>query len=441
MHKLCWKREWNFTIRAGASGRWTRFLYHGSVGSDNMELKPSIITRLMDLDEMSSQGEVPKRGKVLSEKYFRKVAFIGVRERSQSPYHCSSVLKSPERSDDNSDFFSGMEKQKKDKLDRNLAEGENMNSNFVEICSAPANSFQFKASEIVLFKTWCGREENQKSRDFSSRCSSKKSRHTSIRSPQHDFKSEAIGQKLRVSPRDVENISRQMKFKSCPQLNFCSKDSSSLHKEATSQISESWKMVKDFKNLRQSCRGCRTLGEMLSMHDHGIGCPFLNKNPYEFVNKDRHGRSTNFRRYRRMTMKDRTSHSYRSQASGEVGLTKDSTVVTKEDLHQGRTLSGSKIDSQSSHSTGVESNSCTQEFEISIKMELSSNNDLPIQNASVIHKEVKKKQQQRIWDLSWAKTAAPYLSINLHRSTTNRIENTTKLVQFIVFLTVQFFYG
>ncbi|KAA8534272.1 hypothetical protein F0562_031789 [Nyssa sinensis] len=75
--------------------------------SKEMEPKqrtPSVIARLMGLDEMPPQQPVHKQQRVLSENYLRKTASIGLRER-RSCYEGGSFRRNVETSQEYKDVF------------------------------------------------------------------------------------------------------------------------------------------------------------------------------------------------------------------------------------------------------------------------------------------------------------------------------------------------
>lgn len=258
----------------------------------------SVIAKLMGLDDLPNQHLNQKRGRVLSEKYFQRVASIGLRERSPSPEHYSFWM-SPKNSEDFCSFIRVMGAPRLDKLNRKEAESKNLHLNKnVKIRCPEETSYVLGGLsdtsrmplEIALLRSRHGTEQDSSS-DFSWPGSRKSSTDGYMKSKDclgpsrywRDSSNEAelLGQRPRVTSEEVEEISKQLKFitmgsgsLSGPngkkgqnrQSSVTSSTSSFIAREAKKEISERFMMM-ELQELGAGSRR-KKLGEMLSMHSH-----------------------------------------------------------------------------------------------------------------------------------------------------------------------------
>lgn len=266
----------------------------------------SVIAKLMGLDDLPNQHPSQKRGRVLSEKYFQRIASIGVRERSPSPENYSFRM-SPERPEDFCSFINVMGTPRQDKLDMKEIESRNSHLNrdvkirqFEETSHAleSLSKTSLSPTEIALLRPHCGAERDSFS-VFSWPRSHKSS--TAAHMKSKDFRgpsrywrgpsdeTELVGQRPRVTSEEVEEISRELKFINMHsrylggpngkksqnhQSSVTSANSSFISREAKKELSQRFTMV-EFQELGSGSRR-KTLGEMLLIHSYQMSPQNLN---------------------------------------------------------------------------------------------------------------------------------------------------------------------
>ncbi|KAK4756076.1 hypothetical protein SAY87_009833 [Trapa incisa] len=245
----------------------------------------SVIAKLMGLDDLPNQHPpIQKRGRVLSEKYFQRVASIGVRERNPSSSSDSSSFgMSLERSEDLSSFI------------RVVMEGEDKNLHHAKSrCPEEAFCVLRGMSEISCIPQGIDLLRRDSSGDFSRARSCQISNDGYMKS--RDFlghsryrrdssnEPKLLGQRPRVTSEEVEEISKQLKHitmrseslsssnrkksRNC-QSSVASFVSSFIAEETRKEMSERFMMM-EFQEHGSGSRG-KTLGEMLSIQSQEMG--------------------------------------------------------------------------------------------------------------------------------------------------------------------------
>ncbi|KAK4759972.1 hypothetical protein SAY87_023103 [Trapa incisa] len=224
----------------------------------------SVIAKLMGLDDLPNQHPSQKRGRVLSEKYFQRVASIGVREKSPS-----------------------LE-------EKNLHLSRNVKIRCPERALCVLGGLSENPCiplEIALTRPRHGTEQDSSSVDFSWARSCKVST-AGYMKPKAFLGSsnelELPGQRRRVTSEEVEEICKQLKLvttrhgflsgkksksRNC-QSSVSSSTSSFIAREAKKEIRERFMMMEP-RERGSGSRG-KTLGEMLSMQSHGMKPHILN---------------------------------------------------------------------------------------------------------------------------------------------------------------------
>ncbi|OWM87539.1 uncharacterized protein LOC116188097 [Punica granatum] len=272
----------------------------------------SVIAKLMGLDDLPNQRPIQKRGRVLSEEYFQRVASIGVRERSPSPEKYSSRM-GPKRPEDFSAFIRVVGIPRQDKLhmkevdSKKLSLNGNVKSRRLEETSYALETVSKHIhipTKIVLLRPHRGAEEISLS-DFSRLRSSESSSAGCMKSrnfpgPSRYWKDssheiELVGQRPRVSSEEVEEIARQVKSSNMISMSLCapnwkksqniessvsSSNSSYIAQEAKKEMSERFMMIKESQEPGSGSRR-KTLGEMLSMQSQRMGPRNVNCNSHD----------------------------------------------------------------------------------------------------------------------------------------------------------------